>query len=194
MTGRVVGLLPRVGNCEINANLAVGKFRDNWVCVLRTLTMLESLQSIAPSGHFYDVYDFLIESTSISKLSPPLGGIPHAEVINRPAKIQSHRSNVHPTYRPIEERNTTAVGRKGNGTREQSRGAGHGPGKPLAPYPSSAGIDSLRTSPTFMPRHPWSCGVRIKFRQKKQLVGPQGYVATQRQQKGWQACCGPPNP
>mmetsp|Transcript_34344 Transcript_34344/g.102027 ORF Transcript_34344/g.102027 Transcript_34344/m.102027 type:complete len:200 (+) Transcript_34344:57-656(+) len=29
-------------------------------------------------------------------------------------------------------------------------------GKPPAPYPSSAGISSLRSSPTFMPRQPWS--------------------------------------
>ena len=71
---RVVGLLPRVGNCEINANLAVEKSRDNRVCVLRTLTMLESLQSIAPSGHFYDFSRLLDREHLYFEVESPVRG------------------------------------------------------------------------------------------------------------------------
>ncbi len=41
-------------------------------------------------------------------------------------------------------------------TRSLARLPDEAPGKPRAPYPSSGGIVSLRTSPTFIPATPWS--------------------------------------
>jgi len=75
-----------------------------------------------------------ILSTSISKLRPPLGGIPQAGNPPLPAHREHTRSQLWPLAREIREADVSSLS--------------------YAPYPSSAGMSSLRTSPSAMPRQP----------------------------------------